>query len=41
LYERYHSRLQKILSPSKNKSPAPVPLETQKLELDKKPANTK
>jgi len=41
LYERYRSRLLEMQSPGKNKSPAPIPLETQKTEPARKPANTK
>lgn len=41
LYERYRGRLLGLQNPSKSKSPATVPLETQKSEPAKKPANTK
>lgn len=41
LYERYRSRLQAIQKPSKNDRSKSVPLETQKSESAKKPANTK
>ncbi|MFK7777898.1 MAG: amidohydrolase family protein, partial [Gimesia sp.] len=41
LYERYRRRLIETQNPSKNKSSAPVPMETKKSEPGKKPANTK
>lgn len=41
LYERYRSRLQAIQKSSENKQSTPAPLETQKAEPTKKPANTK
>ncbi|QDU09300.1 amidohydrolase family protein [Gimesia aquarii] len=41
LYERYRTRLQAIQKPSRNDPTKTVPLETQKSESAKKPANTK
>lgn len=41
LYERYRGRLLKLRESRGNNQPTPIPLETQKAEPAKKPANTK